>query len=129
MSDQISTLMLSIVPTTFRLMAMPFDLETELERRIAAEPEWLEGIEWGDPRSGHPEGAVKYHIADVLENVDVEAASPDDRRRLRLAALVHDAFKYQAPERSAPVGSEEHHGSLAARFLERFVEDEELVLV
>jgi hypothetical protein len=108
---------------------LPFDLETELERRIAAEPAWREGIEWGSARRGHPEGAVKHHIADVLANVDREATSADERDRLRLAALVHDAFKYRAPEGSARVGSEGHHGSHAARFLERFVDDVDLVLV
>ena len=110
-------------------MELPFELETELERRIAAEPQWREGIEWGAPRRGHPEGAVKHHVADVLANVEREATSPEERRRLRLAALVHDTFKYRAPERSARVGSEDHHGSHAARFLERFVDDEELVRV
>jgi hypothetical protein len=100
-----------------------------LERRIAAEPEWSEGVEWGAARRGHPEGAVKHHIADVLANVEREATSPEERRRLRLAALVHDAFKYRAPEGSARVGSEGHHGSQAAQFLERFVDDEELLLV
>jgi hypothetical protein len=108
---------------------LPFELETELERRIAAEPEWQEGIEWGEARRGHPEGAVKHHIAEVLANVEREATFPDERRRLRLAALVHDTFKYRAPETSARVGSEGHHGSHAARFLERFVDDEELLCV
>jgi hypothetical protein len=65
----------------------------------------------------------------VLANVDREATSPDERRRLRLAALVHDSFKYRAPEASARVGSEGHHGSQAADFLARFVDDEELLLV
>ena len=111
------------------MVDLPFELETELERRIAAEPEWQEGVEWGQARRGHPEGAVKQHIADVLANVDREATSPDERRRLRLAALVHDAFKYRAPEGSARVGSEGHHGSQAAQFLERFVDDDELVSV
>jgi hypothetical protein len=108
---------------------LPFDLETDLERRIAADPAWREGVEWGQARRGHPEGAVKHHIADVLANVDRVATSPEQRRRLRLAALVHDTFKYRAPEASAPVGSERHHGSLAARFLARFVDDEELLRV
>ena len=105
---------------------LPFELETELERRIAAEPEWREGIEWGEARRGHPEGAVKRHIADVLANVEREATSSEERQRLRLAAL-HDAFKYRAPEGRARVGSEGHHGWHAARFLERFVDDDELV--
>ena len=108
-------------------MELPFELETELERRIAAEPEWREGLEWGQARRGHPEGAVKHHVADVLRNVEREATSPEERRRLRLAALVHDSFKYRAPEASARVGSEGHHGSHAARFLARFVDDEELL--
>jgi hypothetical protein len=86
-------------------------------------------VDWGAARPGHPEGAVKHHIADVLANVEREATSPEERRRLRLAALVHDTFKYQAPEGSARVGSDGHHGTLAARFLERFVDDGELVEV
>ena len=110
-------------------MKLPFALETDLERRIAREPEWLEGIEWGEARRGHPEGAVKHHVADVLANVEREATSPEERRRLRLAALVHDAFKYRAAEGSARVGSEDHHGSHAARFLAQFVDDDELVSV
>ena len=110
-------------------MDLPFELESDLERRIAAEPDWRTGIEWGAERRGHPEGAVKHHIGDVLANVDAEATSADERRRLRLAALVHDTFKFRAPEASAPVASEAHHGALAARFLERFVEDDELLLV
>jgi len=108
---------------------LPFALETEVERRIADDPEWQKGVEWGQPRRGHPEGSVKQHIADVLANVEREASSPEERRRLRLAALVHDAFKYRAPEASAPVGSPGHHGTLAAQFLARFVDDRELVQV
>ena len=69
---------------------LPFELETDVERAIAADPEWQEGVEWGTARRGHPEGAVKHHIADVLANVEREATSPDERRRLRLAALLHD---------------------------------------
>lgn len=72
---------------------------------------------------------MKEHIGDVLANVEREATSPDERRRLRLAALVHDAFKYRAPEASAPVASDQHHGAHAARFLERFIDDEEILRV
>jgi hypothetical protein len=108
---------------------LPFELETFVERAIAADAEWQEGVEWGTARRGHPEGAVKHHIADVLANVEREATSPEERRRLRLAALVHDSFKFRAPEGSARMGSEGHHGWHAARFLERFVDDPELVAV
>ncbi len=110
-------------------MRLPFPLESDLERRIAADASWRRGIEWGEPRAGHPEGAVAAHVADVLANVEREASSADERQRLRLAALVHDTFKYRAPERTAPVGSEDHHGSHAARFLAGLVDDEELLTV
>ena len=110
-------------------MELPFRLETDVERAIAADPEWQRGIEWGSPRRGHPEGAVKAHIGHVLENVEREATSPEERRRLRLAALVHDTFKFKAPEGSASVGSPGHHGSLAAEFLARVVDDPEVVEV
>jgi len=112
-----------------RVDELPFELETDVERAIAADPEWRRGVEWGSPRRGHPEGAVKAHVGDVLANVDREATSPEERRRLRLAALVHDSFKFRAPEGSARVGSPGHHGSHAAEFLARFVDDEELVEV
>ncbi|HVM16810.1 MAG TPA: hypothetical protein VM290_04470 [Gaiellaceae bacterium] len=110
-------------------MDLPFELETDLERAIAADGAWREGVEWGSARRGHPEGAVKHHVADVLANVDREATSSEERRRLRLAALVHDAFKYRAPEGSARVGSPGHHGSLAAEFLAGHVDDDGLVEV
>ena len=42
---------------------------------------------------------------------------------------MHDSFKHRAPEGSARVGSEGHHGTQAAEFLARFVDDEELLLV
>jgi hypothetical protein len=112
---------------TVRAVELPFEPENDLERRIAADPEWLAGLDYGRPRRGHPEGAVRHHIRDVLANVDAVSLDEDDRRRLRLAALAHDTFKYRAPESTARVGTPGHHGSLAARFLERIgVDDAEL---
>ncbi len=108
---------------------LPFELETDIERELASAPEFRAGIEWGTARRGHPEGAVKHHIEDVLANVEREATSPEERARLRLAALVHDTFKYRAPEGTAPVGSPGHHGTIAAEFLARYVDDPELVEV
>jgi hypothetical protein len=42
---------------------------------------------------------------------------------------VHDAFKYRAREGSAPVGSARHHGTHAAEFLARFIDDKDLICV
>jgi hypothetical protein len=49
---------------------LPFELETALERRIAEQPRWRSGVEWGRARPGHPEGTVKLHVAAILANVD-----------------------------------------------------------
>ena len=99
---------------------IPFNLETELERRIAADPRWQLGIQWGLPRPGHPEGQVRYHIRDVLHNVDYYFCSSPDRWRLRLISLLHDTFKYQAKKLTKPRAS---HGYLARQFAENYVTD------
>ena len=107
---------------------LPFTLETELERRIAADPAWQEGIWWGEPRPGHPEGAIADHVADVLRNVDRLDRDSPDRARLRLIALVHDTFKYAVDPR-LPRSGDNHHAARAAAFLARFVDDAGAILV
>lgn len=105
---------------------LPFETETETELRICGDPDWIAGAEWGEPRPGHPEGATKFHVAGVLANVDRYAANSDDRRKLRLIALVHDTFKHQVDAARPRVGGN-HHGMLARRFAERYIEDSALL--
>jgi len=107
---------------------LPFELETDLERTIAGDPAWIEGIQYGRPRPGHPEGQVMFHIADVLKNIDRHHGDSPLRERLRLIALVHDSFKYQV-DPSRPKVGENHHGHLARRFAERFVDDPAVLTV
>ena len=99
---------------------LPFALETELERRITADPHWQLGAWWGSPRHGHPEGQVVYHINDVLQNVDRYFPHSPDRWRLRLIALLHDTFKFQARVVPEPRPS---HGYLARQFGKNYVTD------
>lgn len=103
-------------------MKLPFTPETELEAKLCSDPEWLEGAAWGTPRSGHPEGRIADHIAQVLANIDREAVDADERRRLRLIALLHDTFKYRVDNSKLRVG-ENHHGMIARRFAERYIDD------
>ncbi len=107
-------------------MEMPFQAETPLEALICADPAWQDGAQWGEPRSGHPEGKVIYHIAEVLANVDRHATSPQERRDLRLIALIHDTFKYRV-DRDKPKSGENHHAMIARRFAERFLGDRALL--
>jgi hypothetical protein len=108
--------------------ALPFAAESAIERQIVADPAWERGAWWGEPRPGHPEGAVAYHIADVLANVDRLFPNSPDRMRLRLIALVHDSFKYLV-DPSRPKIGDNQHGTIAARFLERFTDDAGILLV
>lgn len=107
-------------------MDLPFKTETELEKEICGDPEWQQGIIWGKPRTGHLEGPVMYHIADVLANVDRYATTEEERRALRLIALVHDAFKYRV-DLSKPKIGENHHAFIARKFAERYIHDPTLL--
>lgn len=107
---------------------LPFKLETDLEVEICADPEWQKGAVWGRPRPGHPEGQVRYHLVEVLANVERYATSPEERRDLRLIALMHDTLKYQVDPYKPRTG-ENHHGMLARRFAERHLQDEALLEV
>jgi HD domain len=94
--------------------------ETEIERRIIDDPEWQRGVLWGVPRPGHPEGQVINHVRDVLANIDdLPDIGIDDRERLRLIALLHDACKafVRRGRTSTP-----NHGMLARRMAERFLD-------
>src|SRR4051812_15732508 len=103
-----------------------FEPETELERRVVQEPELLEGLAWGEPRAGHPEGAVGTHVSHLLKALDDAGESGEQREQLRFVALVHDAFKCQVRDRLPRVG-ENHHAMRARRFAERFVDDQNLL--
>lgn len=101
---------------------LPFSLETDLEHRIAEDPAWQQGVVWGEPRTGHLEGPIMYHIADILANIDRQNPPPDIRRELRLIALIHDTFKYRVNEQKPKIGTN-HHAYIARLFAEKYIHD------
>ncbi|NNE30604.1 MAG: HD domain-containing protein [Saprospiraceae bacterium] len=101
--------------------------ETDLERQLLSDQRMLEGLDWGKPRFGHPEGKVLFHIREVLDNIDRIPTYPEQRQKLRLAALVHDTFKYQEAIFPSPRSWEQNHAHLARKFLSEFVDDESLL--
>jgi hypothetical protein len=108
------------------MINLPFTLETVLERMIAENRAWQIGVAWGEPRSGHLEGAVMYHIADVLANIDRQKTTDEERRDLRLIALLHDTFKYQVDEHKPKVGKN-HHAFIARQFAENYIHNSVLL--
>jgi hypothetical protein len=103
-----------------------FAPENGLERALIADPELQEGLAWGKPRSGHPEGSVGAHVADLLGTIDRWGETGERRAELRFLALVHDSMKYKVRDWLPKVG-ENHHAMRARRFAERYTGDERLL--
>jgi hypothetical protein len=99
-----------------------FEAENELEAAVTRDPDLLEGLAWGEPRAGHPEGAVAVHVEHLLERLDGWDEPPDRRAKLRFIALVHDSFKADVWERLPKIGRN-HHADRARRFAERYTTD------
>ncbi len=97
--------------------------ETEGEHHLLTLPDFRIGLLWGEPRFGHPEGKVVFHVREVLDNIDrIHHLSPEIRTRLRLVAITHDTFKF-AEDRSYPRDWTKHHGRLARQYMEAYTSD------
>jgi len=102
--------------------------ETDLERQFLSDAAFREGLFYGKPRYGHPEGQILYHIPEVLANVDKLDISKEDRRKLRIITFVHDTFKY-LEDKSTPRDWTKHHSVYARRYLEKYIEDPILLTI
>lgn len=103
--------------------------QTDLERKLLTTTEFQEGMSWGVPRFGHPEGAVVYHVREVLENIAaIKGISDAMRTKLRIIAFAHDTFKYYE-QKFKPRKKETHHSVLARRFMEQYIEDSDVLSV
>jgi hypothetical protein len=100
--------------------------ETDLERALLEDPVLREGLAWGKPRRGHPEGTVGAHVADLLEAIDRWGETGKRREELRFLALVHDSLKYKVSN-WLPHTGENHHATRARRFAEAYTADERLL--
>lgn len=103
-----------------------FEPEEDLERRLAEDPVLFQGLAWGRPRGGHPEGSVGTHVADLLRTIDDWRETGARRAELRLLALVHDSLKFRV-RRVLPKIGENHHATRARRFAEHYTVDERLL--
>ena len=96
--------------------------------RMMADPRYIRNIKYGEPRSGHPEGKVKFHIAELEQNLDKLAPRITDEQYWKLKFLihVHDTFKADATPDS-PIASPTSHASLARKFASEFTDDADLL--
>jgi hypothetical protein len=93
---------------------------------VLEDPVLQEGLAWGKPRRGHPEGTVGAHVADLLETIERWAETGKRREELRFLALVHDSLKYKVRD-WLPHTGENHHAARARRFAEAYTDDERLL--
>jgi hypothetical protein len=101
----------------------------DIVEKIMADPRYQKNIEYGEPRSGHPEGKVKFHIAELVENLEKLAAhgiSEEQYWKLKFLIHVHDTFKADATPDVA-ILSPNSHASLARKFASEFITDEDLL--
>jgi len=102
----------------------------EIIEKIIGDPRYQKNIEYGEPRSGHPEGKVKYHIAELEESLERLAShyeiSEEQYWKLKFLIHVHDTFKADAlPDE--PIISPNSHASLARKFASEFIDDDDLL--
>jgi hypothetical protein len=115
----------SSFPVDYHTFLQP---EYGLERQLLEDPAFLEGLDWGKPRFGHPEGQIYKHIREVLDNIDLLGVDCSHRYRLRVIAFVHDTFKYKE-DKSYPRDWAKHHSIYARQFLEQYTDDPALLMV
>jgi len=101
--------------------------ETALEKAIIQNESWIEGAFWGEPRPGHPEGKIIFHIREVLDNVDKICDDKVLRQQLRIITLIHDTFKHQEEKIRPRKDWTKHHAVFATRFAEQFIDQQYLL--
>ena len=97
---------------------------------ILDDPLYVENIQYGKPRKGHPEGSVSAHIQELLNNLDKldnkVDISMDDYYKLEFLVHVHDTFK-GAAEKGVPITHPKSHASLARGFASFYTQDDDLL--
>lgn len=101
----------------------------EILDRIKADPRYRKNIEFEPPHEGHPEGKIKFHIADLEANLEIlvkKNISEDDCWKLKFIIHVHDLFK-EGALRGVPTLHPQNHASLARQFASEFTDDADLL--
>ena len=101
----------------------------DIVEKIMADPRYQKNIEFGEPRTGHPEGKIKFHIAELDENLEKlvpRGISQEQYWKLKSLIHVHDTFKADATPNSR-ILNPNSHASLAKKFAADFIDDEDLL--
>ncbi len=97
-------------------------------KAIQQDERYLELLEWGTFRRGHPEGTVRGHIAELERNLAAlrDRLTESELDRLRLLIHTHDTFKAEA-RCGVAITDPRSHASRGRAFLAEFCNDEDLL--
>ncbi|MDP1544844.1 MAG: hypothetical protein Q8L87_02395 [Anaerolineales bacterium] len=103
----------------------------DIIEKIMADPIYKKNIEFGEPRYGHPEGKVKYHIADLESNLEElkkqgRIRTEEEYWKLKFMIHVHDLFKADAGK-DTPTLHPRNHAFLASKYAAQFIDDTDLL--
>jgi hypothetical protein len=95
---------------------------------IVRDPRYLANLDWGEPRSGHPEGTVRAHIEELERNLKQlrRRVTEEEHWKLKILIHTHDSFKAEAKQGVA-ILDPRSHASLARAFLAEFTDDADLL--
>jgi hypothetical protein len=104
----------------------------KLTERVMADDRYKANVEfeYDQLQSGHPEGKVKYHIAELEANLEqLKHLLPNEEYYWKLKFLihVHDTFKAQASREGVPANHPDSHESLARAFASEFTDDPDIL--
>jgi len=97
---------------------------------VVHDPRYQRYLDWGRPRSGHPEGTVRAHIEELERNLEAIRCrlSEVDFWRIKLLIHTHDTFKAEA-KAGVAISNPQSHASLARKFLAEYCDDADLLAV
>jgi hypothetical protein len=95
---------------------------------VVKDPRYQGNLDWGEARSGHPEGSVRAHIVEIEQNLESLRARLSDIEYWKLKLLIHthDTFKSEAHPGVA-ITDPKSHASLARQFLAGYCLDPDLL--
>jgi hypothetical protein len=95
---------------------------------ITSDSRYVENLDWGESRPGHPEGTVRAHIAEIEENLEALRSKLTDEEYWKLKLLIHthDSFKAES-EAGVSITDPKSHASLARAVLAGYCDDDDLL--
>jgi hypothetical protein len=95
---------------------------------VLSDSRYLNNLDWGAARPGHPEGTVRAHITEIEANLESLRPKLVDMEYWKLKLLIHTHDSFKADSKAGvAITDPKSHASLARAFLAEFCQDEDLL--